>query len=117
MDKKTGAESPKDKDYLLFLASDEKLIYAAGGNLENTIDGSIVLTDKKVFFYFVSNISRDKVFIATYPYLKSVKLKKGLIYSTLFIESTRDSYNVFRIKKDPAMEMYKLLDRIIKENK
>lgn len=117
MDKKTGAESPKDKDYLLFLASDEKLIYAAGGNLENTIDGSIVLTDKKVFFYFVSNISRDKVFITAYPYLKSVKLKKGLIYSTLFIESTKDSYNVFRIKKDPAMEMYKLLDRIIKENK
>ena len=113
----TGHEALKDMDYMLFLKSDEKLVYAAKGNLEKTIDGSIVLTDKKLFFYFVSNISRDKILIATYPYLKSVKLKKGLIYSSLGIESDKDSYNIYRIKKDQAEELYKLLDNIIRENK
>ena len=43
----TGHEALKDMDYMLFLKSDEKLVYAAKGNLEKTIDGSIVLTDKK----------------------------------------------------------------------
>jgi hypothetical protein len=102
---------------MLFLGSDEKLIYVTEGNLENTVSGSIVLTDKKVFFYFISNISRDKLFIATHPYLKSVKLKNGLIYSSLVIESAKDSYKIHRIKKGQAEELYKLLDRIIQENR
>ena len=107
----------KDADYMLFLTAGEKLIYAANGVLEKTIEGSIVLTDKKIFFYFVSNISRDKVFIATHPYLKSVELKKGFASSTLVIGSHSKTFSIYKMKKNQAVELYDLLDKIIKQNK
>lgn len=56
----------------------EKTVFIAPGVLDNITSGYLVLTDKKLFFYFYSNIARDKKFIATHPFIISVDLKRRL---------------------------------------
>lgn len=103
-------------DYMLFLGTDENLIDTARGVLDNTVEGSLILTDKKLFFYYVSNICRDKVFIATHAYLKSVELKNGLFNSTLIIESKNKSFKVQKINRKQAKKFYERLEKIIIKN-
>jgi len=42
----------------------EKTVFIPPGVLDNITSGYLVLTDKKLFFYFYSNIAIDKKFIA-----------------------------------------------------
>ncbi|MEA2016370.1 MAG: PH domain-containing protein [Actinomycetota bacterium] len=106
-----------DKGYLLFMEPDEKTVFTAPGNLEKIIDGHLILTNKKLFFYFHSNIARDKKFIATYPYIISAKIKNGLFYSTLTIENKKESINIHKLRKKDSLEFHRLLNNIIKDNK
>jgi hypothetical protein len=103
--------------YFPFMEPEEKTVFTAAGNLENIINGHLVLTTRKLFFYFYSNINRDKKFIATYPYIISVRLKEGIIYSTLTVESRKESHKIIRLRKKDALKFYHLLNDIIKENK
>jgi len=107
----------KDTDYFLFIGTNEKIVYETKGILNDTIEGHLLLTDKKLFFYFVSNISRDKVFIATYPYITSVELKEGLLNSTLIIKNKKETFKINKISKNDARQFYNLLNKIIEENK
>ncbi len=109
-------ESQK-KGYFPFMGPDEKTVFTAYGNLENIVDGYLILTNKKIFFYFYSNINRDKKFIATYPYIVSVRLNEGFFYSTLTINSKKESINIYKLKKKSAKEFYKILNEIIEKNK
>lgn len=95
----------------------EKTIFTAAGNLDSIVDGYLVLTDKKLFFYFYSNITREKKFIGTYPYIISANLKKGLIYSTLVVNSKKESVKINKIKKKDAAEFHKILSKITEDNK
>jgi hypothetical protein len=111
-------QSKKDTDYFLFIGTNEKVVFEARGILNDTIEGNLLLTDKKLFFYFVSNISRDKIFIASYPYIKSVVLAGGVLFSTLKISNVKDeSFEVKKMDKKAAKEFYNILNRIISENK
>ncbi len=102
--------------YFPFMEPDEKTVFAVPGTLENIIGGILVLTNKKLFFYFYSNITRDKKFIATYPYIISASLKEGMIYSTLVVSNKKESLNISKIKKNDALKSYKILNEIIKSN-
>ncbi|MFA5014350.1 MAG: PH domain-containing protein [Actinomycetota bacterium] len=102
--------------YFPFMEPDEKTVFAVSGTLENIISGFLVLTNKKLFFYFYSNITRDKKFIATYPYINSASLKEGMIYSTLVVSNKKESFNISKIKKNDALKSYKILNEIIKDN-
>ena len=106
-----------DSGFLLFVDSDEKTIYEASGFINNTIAGKLVLTDKKLFFFFVSNISRDKIFIASHPYIVSASLKEGLISSTLVINNKKESFTIKKLNKNEAKTFYSLLNDIIEKNK
>jgi hypothetical protein len=107
----------KDDGYFLFLDTDEKVLYEARGVLEGTIDGNLILTSKKLFFYFMSNISRDKQFIATHPFIASADLKEGIISSTLTISNKKvESFKIKKINKNNAKEFYILLNKIISKN-
>jgi hypothetical protein len=106
-----------DSGFLLFVDSDEKTIYEASGFINDTIAGKLVLTDKKLFFFFVSNISRDKIFIASQPYIVSVSLKEGLISSTLVINNKKESFTIKKLNKNEAKTFYSLLNDIIEKNK
>jgi len=106
----------QDKGYFPFMGPDEKTVFTAPGNFENIIDGHLVLTNKKLFFYFYSNITRDKRFIATYPYIISAKIKNGLLYSTLTIENKKESINIHKLRKKDSLEFYRLLNNIINNN-
>ncbi len=106
----------KDNDYFLFIGANEKIVFKAKGVLNETIEGHLLLTDKKLFFYFVSNISRDKIFIATYPYITNVKLKEGLLNSTLIINNKKESFEIKKINKKEAKEFYNVLNKIVLEN-
>ena len=112
-----GDAQAQNIGYFPFLGPGEKTVFTAPGILENTIDGLLILTDKKLFFYFYSNITRDKKFIATYPFIDSVDLRKGLIYSTLAIKNKKESFKIEKIKKKDAREFYNILTKIIKKNK
>ena len=117
MDELIRSRKPKDADYFLFLGANEKIVYEAHGVLNNKVNGYIVLTDKKLFFYFISNISRDKIFIATYPYIISAELKEGLLNSTLTVKSKKESFIINKINKKEAEELHQILNKIIEENK
>jgi len=117
MEDRTKKRVSKDHDYFLFLSSDEQIVFEARGILGNIIDGYLLLTDKKLFFYYRSNLSRDKVFIATYPYIVSVLLKEGLFKSTLIIENRNESFTISKINKNEAREFYEILDKISRKNK
>jgi len=112
---KTG-QKETGSDYYLFIAQDEKLIYKADGVLNNIIKGTLVLTDSKLFFYFVSNISRDKKFIATYPYIVSALLKQGLSSSSLIIKNKKESFEIKKMNKKQAIEFCEILNEIIAKN-
>jgi len=103
--------------YFPFIAPGEKTIFTASGILENTVRGLLILTDKKIFFYFYSNITRDKKFIATYPFITASDLKEGLIYSTLTISSKKESFRIKKLNKKDAREFHRILIKIIGENK
>jgi len=105
-----------DSGFLLFVDSDEKTIYEASGFINDTIVGKLVLTDKKLFFFFVSNISRDKIFIASQPYIVSVSLKEGLTSSTLVINNKKESFTIKKLSKNVAKTFYSLLNDIIEKN-
>ncbi len=112
-----GDSQAHDMGYFPFMGPGEKTVLTAPGILENTIAGLLVLTDKKLFFYFYSNITRDKKFIATYPFVNSADLKEGLIYSTLIVKNKKESFKIEKIKKKDAVEFYNILIKIIKKNK
>ena len=119
MDKinKNIEKQSKDSGYLLFISPNEKIIYESTGILNDIVNGHLVLTDKKLFFYFISNISRDKVFMATYPYIISAKLTEGIFSSTLIISSRKETFTIKKINKNNAKEFYRLLIDITNKNK
>ncbi len=106
-----------DSGFLLFIDSDEKTIYKASGFINDTTTGTLVLTDKKLFFFFVSNISRDNIFIASHPYIVSVSLSEGLTSSTLLINNKKESFTIKKLNKNEAKTFYSLLNDIIEKNK
>ena len=116
MDETIKYVKQKDSGYMLFVGSDEKIIYEAKGVLDNVVEGILVLTDKKLFFYFVSNISRDKFFIATHPYIKSVEIKEGLLNSALTVKNKSRSFKIKKINKKLEKEFDKILNSIIQDN-
>ncbi|MBM3703233.1 MAG: hypothetical protein FJW63_09695 [Actinobacteria bacterium] len=103
--------------YFSFMGQGEKTVFIAPGVLDNITSGYLVLTDKKLFFYFYSNIAKDKKFIATYPFIVYTSLKEGFIYSTLNINNKKESFKIEKIKKKDAREFYNILNKIIKDNK
>ncbi|MCL4417262.1 MAG: PH domain-containing protein [Actinobacteria bacterium] len=113
----TDQEQRKYTDFYLFIGDNEKLVFTAKGILNDTINGNLVLTDNKMFFYFVSNISRDKIFIASHPYIASVELKEGFASSTLIINNKKETFEIKKINKKEAREFYKILNKIVLENK
>jgi len=113
----SGDEKAQNIGYFPFIDPDEKTVFTAPCILENTVSGILILTNKKLFFYFYSNITRDKKFIATYPFIVSVDLKEGLIYSTLTIRNKRESFKIQKLKKKDAREFHRILKKIILKNK
>ena len=112
---KTG-QKRNDAEYYLFIGQDEKLIYKADGVLNNAVNGTLMLSDSKLFFYFVSNISRDRKFIATYPYIISAQLKQGLSSSSLIIKNKKESFEIKKMNKKQASEFCAILKEIIAKN-
>jgi len=110
-------ENAQTIGYFPFMEPDEKTVFVVPGTLENLISGLLVLTSKKLFFYFYSNITRDKKFIATYPYIISADLKEGIVYSTLVVSNKKESFNISKIKKNDALKSFRILTEIIKSNK
>lgn len=106
-----------DSGFLLFIDPDEKTIYETSGFINDAIKGNLVLTDKKLFFFYVSNISRDSIFIASHPYIAAVSLKEGLTSSTLVISSKKEAFVIKKINKNDAKTFYNLLNGIIEKNK
>jgi len=105
------------RGYFPFMDPDEKTVFTASGNLENIVDGYLVLTNKKLFFYFYSNINRDKKFIATYPYIISARVKNGFLYSTLTIDNKKESVSIYKLKKKDSLKFHRLLNDIIENGK
>jgi len=103
--------------FFVFMGPDEKLIQAVNGVLAKTIEGKLVLTDKKLFFSFYSNIAVDKQFIATHPYIMEVSLKEGLLYSALTVSSKKDTFVISKINKQEAQKFYSHLKAIVDKNK
>jgi hypothetical protein len=103
--------------YFTYMDRDEFTVITAAGVLDNLIPGHLVLTNKKLFFYYYSNINREHKFIATYPYIVSAGLKKGLINSTISVSSKKEDFVVSKIKKDQAQKIYEKLNSIISGNK
>lgn len=116
-DKFSYDEKAQTIGYFPFMEPDEKTVFAVPGTLENLISGYLVLTSEKLFFYFYSNITRDKKFIATYPYIISADLKEGMLYSTLVVNNKKESFSIGKIRKNEALKSYKILTEIIKSNK
>jgi hypothetical protein len=112
----TVKDVSQELGYFPFMSTDEKTIYNTKGILNNLAKGYLVLTDKKLFFYFFSNISRDKKFIATHSYIKSAELKEGFIYSTLKIDTEKESFTIGKISKKSAKEFCSILNNIITDN-
>ena len=84
--------------------------------LNNAVNGTLILSDSKLFFYFVSNISRDRKFIATYPYIISAQLKQGLSSSSLIIKNKKESFEIKKMNKKQASEFCAILKEIIAKN-
>ena len=95
---------------------DEETILYAKGLLDDTINGYLILTNKKLFFFFWSNINRDKKFIASHPYLVSAELKKGTFSSTIKISSKKETFSISRMKNPEAALFIKRLEEIISKN-
>ncbi len=108
--------SIKKELYYVFMGPEEKLRKAVKGTLNGIANGQLVLTDKKLFFYFTSNISSDQEFIATYPFLKEANLQEGMFFSTINIATKKDSFTISKINKKEARKIHKLLEDIINKN-
>ena len=107
----------QDIGYYIFLDRDEKTTLCAKGLLDDTIRGYLVLTDKKLFFFFWTNINRDKKFIASHPYLVSAEMKKGTFSSTLTISSKRETFVISRMRKHKAILFMEKLEDIVSKNR
>lgn len=107
----------QDIGYFIFMDRDEKTVLYAKGVLDNTIDGYLVLTDRKLFFFYWSNINRDQKFIATYPYLVSAELEKGLFNAAIRVSSKKETFTISRIKKSEAALMMEKLRGIMSANR
>ena len=103
--------------YFIFMDRDEKTLLYAKGLLDDTISGYLVLTTKKLLFFFWTNINRDHKFIATYPYLVSADLKAGTFSSTLIVRSKKETFTISRVKKSQAADFMEKLQKIISKNK
>ncbi len=103
--------------YYVFLEPEEKVIYAAKGLLDGTVEGKLILTDKKLFFGFYSNISVDKQFIATHPYIKDADLKEGLFNSTITVSSKKKTFTISKINKKEARQLLDHIISIIEKNR
>ncbi|MCG9479802.1 MAG: PH domain-containing protein [Actinomycetia bacterium] len=103
--------------FFVFMGPDEKLIQAVPGVLNNITGGKLVLTDKKLFFSFISNISVDKQFIATYPYIMEANLKEGILYSAITVSSKKDTFTISKMNKKEAKKLYSQLKTIADKNK
>lgn len=111
-------DSPaQDIGYFIFMDRDEETVLHARGILDDTINGHLILTNKKLFFFFWSNINRDQKFIASYPYLVSADIKNGIFFSTLTVSSKKETFTISRIKKSRAQAFMKKLDGIISGSK
>ncbi|MBN1298771.1 MAG: PH domain-containing protein [Actinobacteria bacterium] len=117
MNKNNLQANRKDAEYYLFMAPEEKLVFKADGVLNNIISGTLILTDSKLFFYFISNISRDRSFIATYPFIVSAELKQGFSSSSLIIKNRKETFEIKKMNKALASEFAGILNEIISQNK
>jgi len=109
-------KTSQDIGYFIFMDRGEKTVLCAKGVLDGTIKGYLVLTDQKLFFFFWSNINRDKKFIATYPYLVSAEIKQGLFSSTVTVSSRKETFVISNINKAKAAAVVEKLDSIISGN-
>ena len=107
----------QDIGYFIFMDRDEETVLYARGLLDHTINGYLVLTSKKLFFFFWTNINRDKKFIATYPYLVSADIKNGVFSSTITVKSRKETFVVSKIKKSRALLIREKLEKIISDNR
>lgn len=103
--------------YFAFMDRDEFTVELGAGILNNIIPGHLVLTNKKLFFFYYSNINMEQKFIATYPYIVSADLKQGIINSTITVSSKKEDFLISRIKKGVARKIYEKLSMIIEENR
>jgi hypothetical protein len=106
----------QDIGYFIFMDRDEKTVFYAKGILDDNIEGYIVLTNKKLFFFFYSNINREKKFIASYPYITSTDLKKGVFSSTLTVNSKKDTFKISRLNNTKAIMIHEMLKKIVSDN-
>jgi hypothetical protein len=118
MSESISFDSPaQDTGYFIFMDRDEETVLYAKGVLDDTINGYLVLTTKKLFFFFWSNINRDKKFIASYPYIVSAEMQKHTFSSTLVVSSKKETFAISRMKKSKAAVFMQKLDEIISNNK
>jgi hypothetical protein len=111
-------DSPaQDIGYFIFMDRDERTVLYTRGILDDVISGYLVLTTRKLFFFFWSNINRDKKFIASYPYIISAEMKSGTFFSTLTVSSKKETFTISRIKRSKAAAFLEKLDEIISNNK
>lgn len=108
---------PKDAKHLLYLNPDEEMVYYADGLLDNSVNGTLVLTNEKLFFYFESNISREQKFIGRQAFITEAKLKEGFLSSELLIRNKKESFSIRKMKKDRARKFYEFLQDIMEKNK
>jgi len=109
-------ESARKIGYFTFMDRDEKTVLCVKGILDNTINGYLILTNKKLFFYYWSNVNRENKFIATYPYISSVKIRSGILSSTLNIKNRKETFRISKIKNRDALNMFKRLMQIIADS-
>jgi len=107
----------QDIGYFIFMERDEETVLYAKGILDDTITGYLVLTTKKLFFFFWSNINRDKKFIASYPYIVSAEIQSRTFSSTITVCSKKEAFTISRMKRSKAAAFKKKLDEIISSNK
>ena len=118
MSESISFDSPaQDIGYFIFMDRDEETVLYAKGILDDTIKGYLVLTTKKLFFFFWSNINRDKKFIASYPYIISAEIDNRAFSSTITVSSKKETFTISRIKKSKAASFMQKLDEIISNNK
>jgi len=113
----TGPVLPKDAKHLLYLNPGEEMVYHADGLLDDSVKGTLVLTNEKLFFYFESNISREQIFIGRHAFIVEAKLKEGFMSSELSIRNKKESFSIRKMKKDQARKFYGFLKDITEKNR
>ena len=118
MSESISFDSPaQDIGYFIFMDRDEETVFYAKGILDDTINGYLVLTTKKLFFFFWSNINRDKKFIASYPYIISAEIENRTFSSTITVSSKKETFTISKMKKSKAAALMQKLEEIISNNK